>query len=126
MTEKRIYVLVPHQVRLLDGTCMKLPCGMLAAQAVHSARKMQDKYKLKYEDTTTIVLGARNQAEMRHVMDIMDARNIKYAMFEDDNLTLYGSPEKVLTAVTTQPLDIPRTVGVLDYLPLYACGCEVK
>jgi hypothetical protein len=99
------------------------PIGRQIAQACHVVSKLRfDKDKLlntldqTFEPMTTIILQARDSAEMGHVFTLLFKKRLNPVIFSDDNPE-YG-PGQWPTAVAV--FATPKQVkGVLDYLPLW-------
>jgi hypothetical protein len=146
--ERRIYVVVADTVTVPTGI-VKQPLGRQFAQGVHAAGAMRSSlgakaigkqfrdyldsvankrkrpvftwsYKDVYERFTTIVLSARDSAEMVHVRDLLSKASIPiYGFWDSDNDEAYGKGVSVLTAFCTDPIEPSRLIGILDYLPLW-------
>jgi len=76
-------------------------------------------HELHYEPITTIVLSCRDSFELEHVYDLLRIAGVDVFMFFDTNPAVYGEGE-VRTAFATDPIDPSKTVGVIDYLPLWS------
>ena len=132
-SEKRIYVVVAETVSTPEGEVVQVP-GRIAAQAVHVASRMKmhqiiglsEKHQLARADEaiTTIILGARDSNELRHVQRLLEKAEIEHYTFEDINPAVYGedcgAPCEVTTALATVPVMPEEVVDILDYLPLWA------
>lgn len=145
--DKRIYVVVAEtvQVRLVGGSVsVSQVCGRNMAQAAHvvskarvameqqmaatrlnkpagksAGRNLADALAVGFEPVTTIILKARDTAELYHVWDLMKKDHIQVHHFMDENVQVYGNSVPVLTAICTEPVDPCAVAGVCDYLPLW-------
>jgi hypothetical protein len=134
--EKRIYVVVAATVNGWnhDGKVLKVdqPWGRQVAQCAHVVSKMRWNEAVNFGYTTTdapfksittIVLQARDSRELQHVSDLLRNSNVVVTDFFDTNPD-YGTSGfepfmSVKTAICTEPVEKFKTVGVLDYLPLW-------
>jgi len=123
------------------------PAGRLAAQAAHAVslcrlemvkRFLDDNgqgenkdgrqltvkpspFSVLYEPFTTIVLGARDSAELLHVANLLHYFEVPVHAFYDTEQPDYGSLDaKVMTAIATEPVEAAVVHGILDYLPLWS------
>lgn len=110
----------------------KMECGRIAAQVGHVISRLKAQYAMDYNlpisfiggtPITNIVLKARDNNELDHIMHIADQRDILCVRFYDDNKALFGD-YKVLTAIALGPVESYHLEGITDYLPLYKCACE--
>jgi hypothetical protein len=69
-----------------------------------------------YHCITGIVKAARDSFELLHVKKLLEAANIRFFEFHDDQEDLY---EDVVTALATEPVTPFAINGILDYLPLW-------
>jgi hypothetical protein len=69
-----------------------------------------------YHVITGIAKGCRDSFELLHVKRLLEAANIRYFEFHDDQEDLY---EDVVTAIATEPVTPFAVAGILDYLPLW-------
>jgi hypothetical protein len=135
--EKRIYVVVAETVQQqVTGRSTTQVCGRIAAQCAHVVSKMQVARYLDAKDydtqdgqlipCTTIVLAARDSAEMMHIFGLIQKHTkVAFAHFHDVNPEVYGHDGKVLTAICTEPTTAESMVGITDYLPLWIHGRNV-
>lgn len=117
----------------------KMESGRMAAQAAHVASKLRMLYILEHSTSTdgqarnlvrmlhntpitTITLKGRDSEELRHIAKLADQANIMHTTFEDDNEGVYGTPDKILSAVALGPVTKADLVGITDYLPLWTDG----
>jgi hypothetical protein len=132
--EKRIYVVVagtiqvPVYAPIADGFKQPLrtvvqPMGRQIAQACHAVSKLRftdDPTEFvepnEFYPRTTIILQARDSAEMFHVYVLLCRKRLNPVIFSDNNpeygpgnwptaIAVYGTPKQIQ--------------GVLDYLPLW-------
>lgn len=135
----RIYVVVAEKLVYEVGNearSYKMEPGRIAAQVAHAVSKLKLHYVLEHAGgvgenlhdlatdvasmgITTIVLGARDNKEVAHVADLAVQKQLLHAVFEDDNQAVYGTPERILTAIAIGPHIKEALTGVTDYLPLY-------
>jgi hypothetical protein len=123
--EKRIYVVVAATVQTSRGNIVQ-PAGRQIAQACHVVSKLRHGQKPTngylsgfsdgFESITTIVLQARDSAELYHIRFLLVKNNTPITSFFDTN-EVYG-PQEVETAVAAfmAPLE---AIGTTDYLPLW-------
>lgn len=119
--EKRIYVVVSETIKTPRGKITQ-PSGRQMAQACHASGLVREQMtqimtlKDSFAPTTTLILQARDSAEMSHVFFLLTRRRLQPVIFSDDNPE-YG-PGKFPTAIgvraTKKQID-----GILDYLPLW-------
>jgi hypothetical protein len=132
--ENRIYVVVAETVQnKLNGQSTVQVCGRNMAQAAHVVSKMQVARCLNASEgydtkdghlipCTTIVLAARDSAEMQHIKVLLSKSVYALTTFEDRNPEVYGSEEEILAAICTDPTTAESMIGILDYLPLWLHG----
>lgn len=136
--EKRLYVVVAGTVQVPVSTApgpdrgtrtVIQPWGRQAAQACHAVGLFRYRqghfWKLgeqgePYQDITTIILQARDSAEMNHVMALLSKKKIMYHHFCDSNPE-YGNARPI-TALCTEPIYKDQIVNIADYLPLWSPG----
>lgn len=125
MEEQRIYVVVAGAVKCLSRQVVQPP-GRQIAQACHVVSKLRQaeyiKGKAWYElfmPITTIILQARDSAELRHVQTLLLSKRKLDAptVFFDTNEPVYG-PGEVMTAIAILATK-KQTIGILDYLPMW-------
>lgn len=114
----------------------KMESGRMGAQAAHASSKLKMLYVLEHSDPcnsqarnlvkmlhdipiTTITLKGRDSEELRHIAKLANQANIMHTTFEDDNKAVYGTPDKILSAVALGPVTKADLVGITDYLPLW-------
>ena len=130
MDDQRIYVVVAKtiQVPLVPDSdapplrTVKQPSGRQIAQACHAANKLRWTLHKSvgvaiFElPITTIILQARDSAEMGHVFGLLARRKLIPVIFSDDN-PHYG-PGTWPTAIAVYAT--PKAVrDILGYLPLW-------
>jgi hypothetical protein len=124
--EKRIYVVLPAVVEIGSRVTVVQPAGRQVAQACHVVSKLRFyewfKHPVKmlksliFQPITTIVLQARDTAELVHI-GLLLMKTLDFVTFQDENLEAYG-PTKPITALAV--LAAPsQVVGILNYLPLW-------
>jgi hypothetical protein len=130
--EKRIYVVVAETIQTDEGLIIQ-PAGRQIAQACHAVTSLRyvttliagiqerpcplDKtLKNAFMTMTTIILQARNTAEMNHVYRLLRKKRLNPVLFADTNPE-YGPGEwpTSFAVFATQK----QTEGILDYLPLW-------
>lgn len=123
--EKRIYVVVPALVQIADGRYVQQPAGRQIAQACHVVSKLRHQMdreslpKAAFESITTIILQARDSAELCHVYELF-LRHKKLSrpvLFSDENKAAYADfhPITAMAVLATKK----GVEGILDYLPLW-------
>jgi hypothetical protein len=120
--EKRIYVVVAGTVQVpASRRSVVQPLGRQIAQACHAIGLYRYHDPVLYTPITTIVLQARDSAELKHVHDLLLKRKIQRFSFMDTNTEAYG-PGEVMTAFCTEPVIRKKIQGILDYLPLWGAS----
>lgn len=126
--EKRIYAIVAASIEGKNGKVVQ-PLGRQVAQVAHvvsklrfqeAAKPIREEEQLTYrlfEPITTIVLQARDGAELWHVLGLLCKKKILVTSFFDINPE-YG-PGNFMTAICTHPVFKSQVEGILDYLPLW-------
>ena len=126
--EKRIYAIVAASIEGQNGKVAQ-PLGRQVAQVAHvvsklrfaeAARPIREEEQITYrlfEPITTIVLQARDTAELQHVWDLLRKKKIPPTTFADNNPE-YGLGNYI-TAICTPPVFKAQVEGILDYLPLW-------
>lgn len=142
----RIYVIVAESVQpsyrpgvspKWDEQTILQVAGRIAAQVGHVVSKMRLKLlkdslvgltdhgvqkqieRADFMPYTTIILGARDSAEMYHIVNLLEKEGVPHSTFFDFNEKVYSTPEAVLTAIATVPVHPTRLTGITDYLPLW-------
>lgn len=147
--DKRIYVVVAETVDTPNGVVVQ-PCGRAMAQACHSIGKMQVTSREYYarerlsgmrigggglgdfwedfpfQECATIILAARDSAEISHVDFLLMKSGVERYSFCDTNDAVYGESARIMTAVCTVPVDPNKMVGILDYLPLWSHSRDTR
>lgn len=72
---------------------------------------------------TTIVVRARDTRELLHINHLAEQEERLHFMFADDNKRVYGTDERIPSAIAVGPLMPQQFTGITDYLPLWK---EVK
>lgn len=129
--EQRIYAVVAGtiQVPVAAGTnkgplrSVVQPIGRQVAQACHVVSKLRrvhagpdTQYGLGFEPMTTIILQARDSAELGHVYTLLHKKKLNPVMFSDTN-PQYGPgewPTAIAVFATKKQIQ-----NILDYLPLW-------
>jgi hypothetical protein len=116
--EKRIYVVVAATVKTLKGVITQ-PVGRQVAQACHAVSKLRlAPWMAKYGGpVTTIVLQARDSAELHHVYQLAEKAKLRPVSFNDENKAVYGEwdPSTAFAFLSTRP----EIDGIADYLPIW-------
>jgi hypothetical protein len=137
MEETRIYVVVAGtiQVPVAAGThkpplrTVVQPVGRQIAQACHVVSKLRHRdtkfvldhreHSIEFEEfkpITTIILQARDSAELGHVHFLLHKKKLNPILFSDEN-PQYG-PGEWPTAIAALA-NKKQIEGILDYLPLW-------
>ena len=118
--EQRIYVIVASTVQAVRNVVQ--PSGRQIAQACHVTSKLRWQAATLGGSAmlqgvfTTIILQARDLAEMGHIHHLLHKKKLNPVMFSDTN-SEYG-PGEWPTAVAV--LATKKQIrGILDYLPLW-------
>ena len=119
---KRIYVVIPATVEVRNKQYVVQPPGRQIAQACHVVSKLRfedelDTAEIYFVPSTTIILAARDSEEMIHVHNLLVRKGHEPVFFSDENEAAYGN-FKPITAMAVYMLP-KKTVGILDYLPLW-------
>jgi hypothetical protein len=137
MEERRIYVIVAGtiQVPVVPDShkpplrTVVQPTGRQIAQACHVVSQLRHVQEIspyqtisdlairKFQPITTIILQARDSAEMAHVYTLLNRKRLKPEIFSDDNPE-YGPgswPTAVAVFATAKQVKY-----ILDYLPLWS------
>lgn len=132
--EKRIYVVVAETVQAPDNDVVIQPAGRIAAQVGHAVSKMWSVLSASrcttssWEPTTTIILSARDSAELQHIQHVLTLARVDHVGFKDTNEEYGYSPDHkinhVFTAVCTYPIEPKRRENLLDHLPLWTPRCN--
>ena len=128
MSEARIYAVVAGTVKVPRGVVVQ-PAGRQIAQVAHVVSKLRHSWLLNanahliYENAfcpvTTIVLQARDSAELKHIYDNLQRRkSLSPVYFTDTNDAVYGPGIEVKTAVAVHATQ-KQVLRILDYLPLW-------
>jgi hypothetical protein len=124
MEEKRIYAVVAATVQTARGSIVQPP-GRQIAQACHVVSKLRHElqpsngvrgYTNGFESITTIILQARDSAELQHIQLLLSKNDLDSVSFFDTN-DQYGTLP-TMTAVATF-ITPGETTGITDYLPLW-------
>lgn len=134
MNELRIYVAVAGTVQVPADRPRRSviqPAGRQIAQACHVVSKLRhersDKFQEgrfgdpEFEPITTIILQARDSAELRHVQTLLLKKKLRAVPFFDTNPDAYGAGETVMTAVAVLATK-QQVEHILDYLPLWGAS----
>jgi hypothetical protein len=134
MDETRIYAVVAGTIQVPASATRRhplrtviQPAGRQIAQAAHVVSKLRhietqqisrnvDISTCSFSPITTIVLQARDSAEMAHVHRLLFKRHLNPVLFSDDNPE-YG-PESWPTALAVFATK-KQVTDILDYLPLW-------
>ena len=116
--EQRIYVVVAKTIDTIKGKVTQ-PLGRQAAQACHVVSKLRNTMSsmvIGFEPITTIILQARDSAELQHVQLLALKKKLRVVSFFDTNPE-YGDGEHktAIAFLATQE----QTHLVCDYLPLW-------
>lgn len=124
--EKRIYVIVPETVQVVQKrgerpVTRRMEAGRLMAQCAHVVTQLrvtvENLHEFRRKPVTTIVLSVRNSRELDKVYGELSQVATTWR-FEDDNEPFYGTKKRVLTALAIGPLvkttQIDDAIGHLD------------
>ena len=127
--ETRIYVVVAGtiQVPVIANSCkpplrsVVQPVGRQIAQACHVVSKLRHRgsapaSEADFVPMTTIILQARDSAEMGHVFYLLFKKRLEPVFFYDNNPEYGNGDYQTAVAVFAKP---SQTRGILDYLPLW-------
>ena len=130
--ETRIYVVVAGtiQVPVIANSSkpplktVVQPVGRQIAQACHAVSKLRyEKFcidsgdiGMPFEPMTTIILQARDSAEMGHVYSLLFHKRLEPVFFYDNNPEYGPGDYQTAVAVFASPKQVR---GILDYLPLW-------
>ena len=138
--DKRIFVLLPEKVLVTQGSGrakeedvpVYMEPGRLMAQSAHVTSLMRGMEYLHYgasgdllvNPITTIVLSVRCNKELAFLRGVLqEHRRIteKFRVYDffDENSHFYGSPERVLTAVCTTPVEKSFVAPIIGHLELW-------
>jgi hypothetical protein len=126
MEEQRIYVVVAGTVQVpAPRRSVVQPPGRQIAQACHAVSKLRHvvagpeiQYGIQFEPMTTIVLQARDSAELSHIQILLLKKKLTPAVFFDTNDSVYGPGATVMTALAVFATK-KQIENILDYLPLW-------
>jgi hypothetical protein len=105
------------------------PAGRQIAQACHVVSKLRHDQKLpnegmfvlasdnKFQAVTTIILQARDSAELSHIWSLAFHRRLNPIIFSDDNPEYGPGSWPTAVAMFATP---KQTKRILDYLPLWS------
>jgi hypothetical protein len=121
LEERRIYVAVAGTIQVPVRTVIQ-PVGRQVAQACHAVSKLRIEMhngitQEGFEPITTIVLQARDSAELFHVYELLRRKKLDPVIFQDNNNPEYGLgdwPTAIAVYATKKQIS-----GILDYLPLW-------
>lgn len=133
LSENRIYAIVTSTVKTNLKGVIEMEKGRMAAQACHVVSRLKlfnvftcpPKERAEWlkaytlESVTTIILQARDQNELEHVVKLAIAKGLNTVRFSDKNKDFYMSNEEVLTAIAIGPTSKLAVNGICDYLPLF-------
>lgn len=128
MEENRIYAVVAEVISTARGKVTQ-PSGRQVAQACHAVSKLRHEQhptnfhvtavsfgKNQFEPITTIILQARDSAEMSHVYSLLLKKKSAPVIFQDINPEYGLGSFPTAIAVFANKKQIS---GILDYLPLW-------
>jgi hypothetical protein len=121
MDELRIYVAVAKAVQVpadRPRRSIDQPLGRQIAQACHVVSKLRHNFSAAFEPVTTIILQARDSAELRHIQTLLLKKKLNVVPFFDTNSDAYGPAETVMTAVAVLASK-KQIENIMDYLPLW-------
>lgn len=115
----------------------KMETGRQMAQACHAVSALKLLYieqaliygaesnplrlvvRLMENPITTITLKARDTKELLHIDKLVEDKGYLHFLFSDDNPPVYGTNERIPTAIAIGPLVPTQFIGLTDYLPLW-------
>jgi len=95
-------------------------CEEQYSPGAHDLRKMV--IQVMENPITTIVLQARDTKEIIHIAEMCEEKGLLHFCFSDDNEAVYGTTDRIPSAVAIGPIHANRLVGITDYLPLWKDG----
>jgi hypothetical protein len=120
---ERLYVVISEIIFGKDGRRVFQPAGRQIAQACHAVSGYRHSFMGtntpgfdSFEPKTTIILQARDSAELQHITDLLLRGKINIFLFHDSN-SEYGEGNYA-TALTCYASS-HQISGILDYLPLW-------
>jgi len=117
--EKRIYAVVAATVQI-GGFTVAQPWGRQVAQVAHVVSKLRFEHDRQFYPITTIVVQARDSAELEHVTQLLwrNGVGLHPVTFYDTNDEVYGRDVQVATAMAVLATK-SETFLTIDYLPLW-------
>lgn len=124
----KVVVVVASEVEGANGN-IKINNGRAAAQAVHAGSKaklawvteqknVEDAvWKIQNTPINTVILRARDQAELDHISTLAYDKKLLCVNFEDKDSQFYGDHFGHTTAIAFAPVRSYDLVNVTDYLP---------
>lgn len=118
----------PKTYRMEDGRQMAQACHAVSALKLSYIEEAVrfgcgDPLKLVIQlmeiPITTITVKARDTKELLHINELAQARGVLHFLFSDDNAQVYGTNDRIPTALAIGPLMTTQFVGLTDYLPLW-------
>ncbi len=127
--EPRLYTIIPLKVNGVnpaDNTTklITMETGRLAAQCVHVGRKFEHEHMNvaePFQEITTITLSVRNSLELDKIYQELLNNNFGdvISRWEDYNPAVYGSINKMLTAICFGPVYRAEVENIIGHLELY-------
>lgn len=127
MIDKRFYVIVPETVDTPVGP-YSMEVGRVMAQTFHLGRTSEHKQQTCdeiYQDVTTIVLVVRNSKELDKVLkeltelQVQSNEEFPVNAYRDHNPPVYGTEDRILTAVGVGPVEKVMVDVAIGHLELY-------
>lgn len=127
LEEQRIYVVVAGTIQVpvnpTNPTPVRTvvqPIGRQAAQACHAVSQLRismhnNTTQEGFEPITTIILQARDSAELAHVHFLLGKKTDPKIFFDDNPDYGAGYWPTALAVLATKK----QTIGTIDYLPLW-------
>lgn len=139
LESSRIYVVVADTLiydRKGKPASYKMETGRQMAQACHAVSALKLYYceqhaqendrelwslviRLMERPITTITLKARDSKEITHLSHLASKEGLLHFCFQDDNAAVYGTEERIPSAIAIGPIHPCQTKGITDYLPLW-------
>jgi hypothetical protein len=126
MEEQRIYAVIAGTVQIpASRRSVIQPPGRQIAQACHAVSKLRFDscselvpHPGYFTPVTTIILQARDSAELSHVQTLLLKKKLTLDVFFDTNDSAYGPDVSVATALAVFATK-KQIENILDYLPLW-------
>lgn len=95
-------------------------CAGWTRRIEDARRQSGEEQRAVYKPITTIVLAARNTAELDHIAWSLANITAEVEMFWDENSAAYGDGIKPCTAICTHPIEKDKIELAISHLPLWS------